>query len=442
MKSSRIDYPSAYLIPSYFRHPQTPSLSLSGPHRLRVTRPNWKQVAVLGATCIMSLLPSIQGTLLYSRLWTQAIYRQVTEQQGSSKIPPSLLVQVDRDSLQKNRVSAVIPILDRSYLAQIVNKVRELNPQVLGLNYYLDRPQGEGDRNLYQALQSVSTTTQIVVPITLEQPNDLDSWLRPLPEIVPSTVRVGDNDLFLDPIPLLRFKGDTPKILDGSSSPSPYGIKVAEAFSLSLSQDSKEIYPLTRFSYWFSQTWLHPVIDFSIDPRQVYQTVSAWKVLDSGRSLTQNVPIILISSGGYGETLDQFPAPAAIQFWRSQSSDPRDYSSPGRPLTRGEVQAYLIHQHLNQRLVVPIPDIWAIIVIWGGLTLLLSGKRVRGIYWGAGCLLYTGVSLQLYISASVILPITCPLVALMLYQKFSSTSTSFQVFRWRKIRKLFNMERA
>lgn len=418
LQSARIDYPSAYLVPSYFRHPQTRPFSFTSPHRVKFRRPNWKQAIALGTLFTLSLMPSVQGILLQSRLWTQAVYRQVTGQLGGSPSPPTLLVQIDRDSLRNNRVQTVSPILDRGYLAQIVTKIGEFKPKVLGLNYYFDRPQGEGDRKLYQTLQRISPSTKVIVPTTLEQSEDPSSWLLPLPEIVPSTSQVGDNDLLTGTLPLARLEGDTPNSADATPPPGPFGVTLAESLHPQSPKDAKDIFPVTQFSYWFGQSWLHPIIDYSIPPQQVYQAIPAWEVLTPAWTPAQIPPIMLISAGGYVDTLDTFPAPAAFQFWRSQSSTPTDYSSPSRPITGGEIHAYLIGQHLNRRSVIPIPDVWMIILIGGLITFQPLGvKKGNLIYWISGTVLYSGLSLQLYISASILLPFLFPLLTVVFYDR-------------------------
>ena len=139
---------------------------------------------------------------------------------------------------------------------------------------------------------------------------------------------------------------------------------------------------------------------------------------------------MIIAAGGYGEAggvkpqqADYYPVPAAVEFWRDRL--PRENSAAafqqGRSqnspdylpvLTGGEVHAYTLHHLLNQRLVVPVPDLLLL-----GLAGLLGrsladrvGKR-KG-RWAIGLtaatLLYGLIGLQLFISASVLLPWLLP----------------------------------
>jgi CHASE2 domain-containing sensor protein len=131
-------------------------------------------------------MPAVQGSLLQYRFWVQAVYRQLTDQKGGSASPPILVVQVDRESLRRDHVNPVSPILNRRYLARLVTRLQQWQPPVLGFNYYFDRPQGKRDRQLFQTLKQLTShhPTRVVVPITLEHPEDANSWLLPLPEMI------------------------------------------------------------------------------------------------------------------------------------------------------------------------------------------------------------------------------------------------------------------
>ncbi|MEH2252133.1 hypothetical protein [Nostoc sp.] len=105
---------------------------------------------------------------------------------------------------------------------------------------------------------------------------------------------------------------------------------------------------------------LQPLIDFSIPPDQIYTKIPAWKLLEN--SNTNKFPLIpkqvvLIASGN-DERLgiapaqpDYSPAPLAMNYWTQQPL-----------LTGGESLAYMIHHFLTRRLVIPVPDIWMIVV--------------------------------------------------------------------------------
>lgn len=84
-------------------------------------------------------------------------------------------------------------------------------------------------------------------------------------------------------------------------------------------------------------------------------------------------------------------------------------------MTGGELHAYLIHQTLNQRFVVPIPDVWmmGLVAIAAKATTLLiqplktsEQRQQLGIWLAGTTVLYAAISLQLYASSlAVLLPI-------------------------------------
>jgi hypothetical protein len=96
----------------------------------------------------------------------------------------------------------------------------------------------------------------------------------------------------------------------------------------------------------------------------------------------------------------------------------------------GEAHAYMIHHLLNQRVVVPVPDLWLIGVaalLGKGTALLLAqekGKRKNAkgkqmllllpsrsgtwVLLGGATAIYGLVSLQMYITAAILLPLLMP----------------------------------
>ena len=148
--------------------------------------------------------------------------------------------------------------------------------------------------------------------------------------------------------------------------------------------------PVTNFGYQLGQMWLHPIIDFSIPLNQVYQRLPAWQLLeksaDSLKLDPKQQPVVMIAAGGYAEAgaskagEDNFPVPAAVDYWRSNPSESTPPNMRG-VFPGGEAHAYMIHHLLNQRLVVPIPDLWLVglaALLGKGTALALEkGKKPR-----------------------------------------------------------------
>jgi hypothetical protein len=156
-----LTYPSAYLIPSLFRHPNAELFCLkpSGfkdwlKDCLERLLPTKTEAIALGTLAIASCLLPIQNVLLEQRVLTQAVYRQQTAQVKSTSKPPVFLINIDNQSIKS--VSSLSQ-MDRDYLARLVDKLTTLNAKVIGIDYLLDLPQGKND---YKLAQSVKTARQ------------------------------------------------------------------------------------------------------------------------------------------------------------------------------------------------------------------------------------------------------------------------------------------
>jgi hypothetical protein len=176
--------------------------------------------------------------------------------------------------------------------------------------------------------------------------------------------------------------------------------------------------------------WLHPIIDFSIPPEQVYQRLPAWQFLETPANSPQlsnlNQQVAIIAPGGYSDKLgaplesDNFLLPSGVSYWRSRQNPP----DPRKLFTGGEIHAYMAHHFLTQRQVVPIPDLWMIgvaILLGKGSALALSqqpSQQRRWRWWAvltSTTAVYGLVSLQIYISAAVLFPWLLPSVTVWTY---------------------------
>jgi len=175
-----LTYPSAYLIPSLFRHADA---ALFKPEPF-----GWRQVVkqllpqtrtetiALAALTVLSLLPPVQDLLMEMRLWSQAVYRQTTHQLTKLDQPPVLLVSIDKDSLQGEGIDArKISPIDRAYLAKLLDKAQTLHPKVIGIDYVLSNPTRGDDQVLKQAVQqAVAQNTWLVFGSQEQNGQELD----------------------------------------------------------------------------------------------------------------------------------------------------------------------------------------------------------------------------------------------------------------------------
>ncbi|NEP45360.1 MAG: hypothetical protein F6K35_41535, partial [Okeania sp. SIO2H7] len=110
---TNIAYPSAHLIPTLFRHPQSTLYHIEKTDwksRLQRLMPTRREAIALSGLAIVSLIPVAQNRLLDQRTLVQAQYRQVTGRMESRTPPPVVLVQIDGLSLAKDAVEQRHPI--------------------------------------------------------------------------------------------------------------------------------------------------------------------------------------------------------------------------------------------------------------------------------------------------------------------------------------------
>lgn len=485
-----LTYPSSYLIPSLFRHPSAPLFRIE-PFGLKQQLKRWlptkKEALALFALALVSWQIPVQGYLLEQRVLVQSVYRQLTNQVPTTQQPPVLLVQIDEESIAKAGISNPNP-MNRSYIAQLVDKLSAMNVKVIGIDYLLDRAQKENDQKLAESLRA-SVQKQGTWFVFATKRSEAGGWLEVVPKLAqPNWSLQGDvlvlgNDLKY--MTLLPWK-------DSDSRRLPFAYLLALAYRLNFQQSGQppqpqlqaavgwlpqlkayvtdttskdykilfspiaRLQPLTNFSYRLRQMWLHPIIDFSIPPEQVYKRLPAWQLLESSAdSLKLNrdrQPVVMIAPGGYGEAgvskagEDNFPVPVAVNYWRDRQN-PRDQRQvfPG-----GEAHAYMIEHFLSQRLVVPIPDLWLVGVaaFLGKATALALEKgtekkekekakiRLFLLSLGGGKWLllpayatavYGLASLQLYITAATLLPWSLPVATFWIYVVLARFERKFHV---------------
>ncbi|MEC4805203.1 MAG: CHASE2 domain-containing protein [Jaaginema sp. PMC 1079.18] len=450
-----LQYPSAYLVPCLFYHPGSQPFRLKPPQKvqkrlLKKLKPHPLEAIALSAIALLSLLFPVQDWLLSQRLLMQSRYRDMT-QQIPTQPPPVLLISIDEASLLKQGIADPNPI-DRQYLAQIINQLNDAGATAIGIDYILSRSHEqydpEGDKKLREAIARSPETKFVFASMH----DEISGWLTVHPNVARSDEVLYGQIHF---IPWLVWQID-------HKPPQqwhwPFSYLIALSYEVSQQQEAPLVFEketdaltqlrryiqthsnrdeltflssrmrqnwLTLFSYQLQQMWLEPIIDFSIPPSQVYEDIPAWQVLENPSLTHLSQQAVIIASGGYNEATvlgnsrenDRFAIHPAANYWLEKES--RNLSR--RYFTGGQVHAYLLHHYLRDRLVIPLPDIWMIIVaIILGKTLILtldthhlqSSQRYR---WAVGIILglaiYGGLSLQLYITAAIALPWLLPSLA-------------------------------
>ncbi|MBD1923475.1 CHASE2 domain-containing protein [Microcoleus sp. FACHB-831] len=454
--------PSASLIPSLFCHPDADLFRIPPSGIKQIIDdivPTMGEAIALSALLLISLSLSAQNFLVDQRVLTQAIYRHLTNQLPNDK-PPVLLVQINEKSIQEAKIRNPKP-MDRKYLASLVDKLSAMDARVVGIDYLLDRKHGDRQgeiedarlaRSLQAAVKNPTHPTWFVFAMTW---GDTKEPLSVHPSLASNNWSLqGNINVLLGNMKLIPAKDTSKASLSFSymlalayklncedathshqHKPQPQLQNKTDFFSevtsylrekgqhyKTLFPPAARLQPITSFSYKLRQKWLHPIIDFSIPPDRVYNSIPAWKLLQikghSYQSLKQQVAIVV--PWGYGEAgvskdgEDNWNMPPALSFWLTQGDSRNSRMvSPG-----GESHAYMVHHLLKNRLVVPIPDLWAIAValILGKGTALIIGKRqhyrqLRVILPVITPPVYGIVCLQIYISSAILLPWFLPSVA-------------------------------
>ncbi len=485
-QEKRLTYPSAYLIPSLFTHPEAAFFQIQPfgwQQRLKQWLPRKTEAIGLALLTTLSCVFPLQVKLLNHRIGIQAQYRHLTRQLPTAPTPPTILIQIDNQSIAKAGISSPVP-MDRAYLSQLIERLSQLNTKVIGLDYLLDRPHrqigdGNNDITLAKTLQNAVKNNQTWFVFVSKQ-DSRQGWISVLPEIasphwslqgrmtifkqgymqlVPPPVSFSSllaSSVTSTPLPfsyLLALSyygathGDTPA--EYPSSPQPYldsSQDLEEQLLMYLSEQSHPLLSVAQtskisfFSYALKQMWLHPIIDYSLPPSQVYYCLPAWQLLQitdqdlESRNWLQTRPlgsaaeychpptqpesfaksVVIIAPGGYdeagitpgGDNIQ--PPPAGFHYWTGQ-----------KILTGGEVHGYMVYHILNQRLMIPIPDLWVTLVaalLTKGVVLGLSDRRfatgATAILLTILTLLYGLIVLQVYVSFAILVPWCFPVLVM------------------------------
>jgi hypothetical protein len=462
-----LTYPSASLVPSLFCHPDAEFFRFPPPQIKQVLKqlaPTRKEGVALLTLTLLSLHLPVQDWLLEKRVLVQAVYRHLTQQVPTNTTPPPvLLVQIDEKSIREAKISYPKP-MNRQYLARLVNRLKSLEARVVGIDYLLDRPQVENDSYLAQALQTAVQKPPYPTWFVFASDQDNNQeWLKVLPSIASSywslsghiylhhwnmqlvspenygNMQLVPEEDYTSPTALpfayhlalayrLNFQTQNVTISPQLQSSTDFFFQVTSYLKNTHQQNYKtffgsrsQLQPITSFSYYFSQMWFHPIVDFSIPIDRVYKTIPAWKILSDNTQAEIGQQVVIVAPGGYGEAgiaadgEDNSPLPPAVSYWLSQSK-PNVMRSR---FTGGEAHAYMVHHFLSPRLVVPYPDFWLVgVAVLLGITrnfVCLSGRRKWAIFLSLATVVYGVVSLQVYITAAVLLPWFLPSVTLWIY---------------------------
>ncbi|MEM0978680.1 MAG: CHASE2 domain-containing protein [Cyanobacteria bacterium P01_H01_bin.58] len=453
----RLTFPSAYLVPSLFRHPD--SVPFQIPVRgWRQTVCQWlprkRQAIALSSVFLLSVIPGVQEVFLSGRLLTQAAYRNFTGQMPMAS-PEVVLVQVDEASRRRAPELVNITPISQTYLAALVTSLSQLEADVVGIDYLLDFPQPDQSPALAAATRQAVEDTHmwLVFSAILEGEREISvhaesqifdqNWAMagytnapdwymalpwgtevcqatcPFPFLLTAAAQASMSSTFPEPA-LTRqtaLRGSLIAALLDSDIPAHQTLA------------RRHILPITALGGRFRQRWLRPILDFSLPPDRVLHRVSAYELLaatvddETAEAIAQS-SIVLIGGVGYAEggvdplATDISLNPPAIAYWRRWGRD----DSTEKTFAGVEAIAYDVHHFLRSHYITPIPALWMIGVAAGfGAGIALYGipqlnNRRQGLWLLAGATTgYGWLSLQLMISTGLLLPWLLPSATVWIY---------------------------
>ena len=415
-RNPNLDYPSSHWIPSLFRHPASQLFRCPPIDRLQWLK-QWKpdrwEAGVLSSLVVLSLLNPVQNMLMNTRQGMQTIYRLATGQVPQNA-PPLRLVVIDDASMNQAGIVKSHP-MNWKHLATVLDRVATYQPKRVGLDILLDKPdEHRQDKEEIPAIQrSLQKFQQIPVLFAstfetgTESKISSEVLLTPLP-----LATSGYTDMADWYLPILR-EGDA------CVNSCPFAIRLSNPGDPMVTP----VNPMTQFSRGFRQFWLQPIQDLSIPSDRIYQSISATELGKIDRSVLENQIIMVVANykdaGMTAETPDYTKdIPLAIQW-----GTPLNKQMPTR-FTGGEQLAYATHHWMTRHFVIPIPDLWTVLMA-GTIAKLLQirgyGRSQRKWVWISFSTLGYGIlGLQLYLSAKLLLPFFLPSITLilMVFPKF------------------------
>lgn len=464
-------YPSAYLIPSFFSPYGAEPFRFERWGLRKIVRqwmPTWGEAITLGIVIPLSLTFAVHDLLSDFRYSTQAVYRDLTNQRGElpeGTFPLVNLVNIDQESVQWGieKIKGFKPKpMDRQLLAELITQLSELEVKVIGINYVLyKQTQADKTQKLAESIQSavneqgtwlVFKTGEFPVFSEIASPSWILQgkagfwrWYLEQPEDKTCT----NSCPFAYLLALSHILSQ-----EGSLSNLPQSnlqSQIKTDFWEGLSQYLKTENVSSELGNFLKQEkftfWLRPIIDFSIPNENVYDTESVYKSISAKDLLERNLSdreleqlkdgIVIITSGGYKEAGDKaddyYSLPLAFKYWCfSQNFKTRQAKKCPQQITGGEVSAYMINHHLNQLsgskehvIAAPylIPGFMIIAIAaflgkWVTLRLAKLQKQQQKEFTltlAGSTALYGIVVFQIYISASISIPLFLPLLIFWIY---------------------------
>lgn len=323
LKQQNLTYPSAYLIPSLFCHPDAQLYRIQPwgwQQQLKKWLPSRYEAIAASALCLLSIMPPVQNFLLDKRTLVQSVYRDVTGQLPTNK-PPITLVHIDEQSLTKAGIDRPVP-MDRRYLASLIDPLVAADVEIIGIDYLFDRPQTANDETLAKSIRDAvaqkqtwfifgayKQTNGVEVGVAQETQIGDPNWtLQGYTDSLPSYMSLlPESSSCNSACPFAYLLTTVEQIRTQPNAPQP---NIDNQFNLRSSvynyindspdyefiQDTK-LSRLTTITQYLGQQWLRPIQDFSLAPDLIYDRLPAWQLLAKEQTKITG-KIALIGSGG------------------------------------------------------------------------------------------------------------------------------------------------
>jgi CHASE2 domain len=384
----------------------------------------WRTFIILVAT-VASLLPQVKAFTIDIEQSLVSVVRGLSSPSLDKTEPNILLVHIDKESLERDRISQKSPI-DRNYLAQIIKQLTTEKVKYIAVSYILDQSTGNPDKNLGKIIRDAVNNQQVKFAFGSEIKEDKELGID-------SNIDIG----------LMN------QTISGNLHPECYGNSahcieywnpkaddpVSFSYLLAMMQERSHTQSPTR---WDKDTiknsqitsvvnpvpWLTSLkIDYSRLPDTIYERISAEKLLQNSISFDRSNKVVLIAAGGYAEAGDNYPIPLAVRLHSvaSRTKNRPEYFINNRLFTNGEIHAYIANQILKKSLIVRIEDFVIMIVIiifsivgWAKFKFYNQKNSHQDLILSISFIAYIPFCLIFYLASNIAIPFTLPMATIFL----------------------------
>ncbi|MEM9806311.1 MAG: CHASE2 domain-containing protein [Cyanobacteria bacterium P01_D01_bin.56] len=431
---NKIKLPSASFIPIFFSPRNLKPFRIkkaSWRNQLKQWQPTKKELSILVTAWLISIFPPTASLLLESRTFSQALFRDWTNQVDRDiSDSPVILIEIDQDSIDKSGLDDFETIrIDQRYLAKILEEIPKTDAQTIGINYILDQKR-KGKENLESAISTLTEDKEISLVFGVNNALNLKSKFANQKLSLEGDVRFWPRRI------RLPSEADCNNENNSKVCPFSYLLSTLSWQGKNISPDETSHLIMNHSKKLFRGS---PIIDFSLPPKTVYNRLPAWKLIEEDVEIPGN-QVVIISSGGYADSLDGEFMPWAVNYWENPSFELIRNPAYARPdigsesssefqnkFGSGDAQAYMVHHFKYDHLIFQIPSIWVILLgaIFGkGIQVFLifqdENNRKKLIFFLGISIFLSGLAkLQIYILLSLCIPWLFPTSVLMNYALFS-----------------------